>query len=102
MSNNEWKESTGTSWKPTEEGDSIEGLLIGVEEHVGQNDSKMYHIEQKDHATIDVWGSTVLDMRMAVVKIGEEVKIVYKGLGEKKRGNNAPKLFQVFHREPQA
>lgn len=99
----EWKESTGNAWKPTKEGDEVEGLLIGVEENVGANGSKMYHLELADHTTLDIWGTTVLDMRMAVVKVGEEVRIIYDGLAEKATGGKQKaKLFRVFHRMPEA
>src|SRR3990167_1032214 len=98
----EWREATGKAWKPEKVDESLEGLLVKVEEKVGPNESVLYRIEQMGGEQISVWGSTVLDIRMAEVKVGEEVKIIYKGLAEKGgRGKNKPKLFQVFHREPE-
>jgi hypothetical protein len=38
---------------------------------------------------------------MKGISVGEEVRIVYKGLGDKKPGKNPPKLWQVFHRDPE-
>ena len=38
---------------------------------------------------------------MKGIKVGEEVRIVYKGLGDKQPGKNPPKLWQVFHRDPE-
>jgi hypothetical protein len=97
----EWKESTGNFWKPEKDGDSIHGLYINKESHVGQNDSNLYYIEKlDDHEVLQVWGSTVLDQRMMPVKTGQEIKITYKGLGEKgKGGKQAPKLWKVEYRD---
>lgn len=102
MSDNTWKESTGNTWKPEEKGDSIEGLLVDIESGVGQNNSMLYTVEEKESGeSLSVWGSTILDQRMKGIKVGEEVKIVFNGLGDKQPGKNAPKLWQVFHREPE-
>jgi hypothetical protein len=54
----------------------------------------LYTIENAEGIK-NVWGSAVLDQRMAGVKIGEKVRITYKGLGDKKPGKNPPKLFKV-------
>ena len=96
-----WKESTGNFWKPEKEGDSVQGLLVKVEEKVGPNESMLYHLEQKGGEPVQVWGSTVLNSRMAPVKEGQEVRITYKGLGEKGgRGKNKPKIFKVEYKDP--
>ena len=102
MTNN-WKETTlAETWKPEKEGDEIIGLLVRVEENVGPNNSKMYYLEDaKTHEDKGVWGTTALDGRMATVKVGEEVKIVYLGLeASKKRAGAKYKNFTVYHREP--
>jgi len=92
-----WKESTGNVWKPTKEGDSVMGLYIQKAEHVGQNDSNIYYIETlPDHENIQIWGTTILDQRMIPVKIGQQVRISYKGLGIKgKGGKQAPHIWKV-------
>lgn len=98
--NDGWKEAAPSdTWKPEGKGDEIVGLLVDVQENVGSNSSMLYTIQVGEERK-NVWGSVVLDSRMRGVKVGEEVKIIYQGLGEKKGGNNAPKLFTVFHREP--
>lgn len=99
----DWKEATGNTWKPKKDGDSIQGLLSRVEFNVGPNGSTMYHIEQDDNSIIRAWGSTILDQRMSEVKVGKLVKITYKGLGEKgKGGKQAPKIFKVEYKDPEA
>lgn len=98
----DWKENTGNSWKPEKKDEEVVGILVDVETGVGQNGSTMYTVEQSsDHTTVNIWGSTVLDSRMKGIKVGEEVRIVYKGLGDKQPGKNPPKLWQVFHRDPE-
>ena len=76
----------------------VEGLYINKEVHVGQNDSNIYYIEKlEDHEVIQIWGTTILDQRMMLrLKIGQQVKITYKGLGEKgKGGKQAPHIWKV-------
>lgn len=98
----DWKENTGNNWKPEKKDDEITGILVDVEHEVGKNGSTMYTVEQSStHENIGIWGSAVLDSRMKGINVGEEVRIVYKGLGDKQPGKNAPKLWQVFHRDPE-
>lgn len=100
---NSWKENTGNIWKPENKGDELLGLLIDVEHDVGTNKSTLYTIQEKEtQENVNVWGSTILDGRMKGISIGMEVRLVYNGLGDAKPGQNAPKLWQVFYREPQA
>ena len=102
MTQQDWREATGLYWKPEKKDDEIVGILVDVETGVGKNGSTMYTIEKtSDKSTVNIWGSAVLDMRMKGIKIGEEVRIVYKGLGDKQSGKNAPKLWSVFHRDPE-
>lgn len=96
----DWKESTGDTWKPKKDGDSVSGLLVGKDEKVGSYESMLYHIEDsKTHTVNKVWGSTILDDRMLPVKIGQEVRITYKGLGEASKGKQALKIFKVEYRD---
>lgn len=101
MAENEWKEATGSIWKPENKDDFVEGLLVDIARDVGENNSMLYTVQLKDTGeNVGVWGSAVLDARMKGIVVGEEVKIEYKGLGEKKAGKHAPKLWKVQHREP--
>lgn len=99
----EYRESTGNFWKPTKEGESLEGLYINKEGNVGTNQSTIYYIENlEDHQVVQLWGTTILDQRMMPVKIGQQVRITYKGLGEKgKAGKQAPHLWMVEYKDPE-
>ena len=95
----EWIASNGNFWKPTKKGDEIQGVLVKVELEVGVNKSTLYYLEESGKGVTQVWGTTVLDSRMAPVKVGQEVLITYLGEAEKGGvGKNKPKLFDVQYR----
>src|SRR3990167_2866875 len=81
------------TWKPANDGDLIEGVYIRTEDSVGINKSKLHHFEVQAKP-LSVWGTTVLDDRMAYVKPGELVSITYKGTAKNKRGQDT-KIFKV-------
>ena len=90
-----YKEVNPDFWTYDKEGDFIEGILIKKQEKVGENESMLYTIENADGMK-NVWGSAILDQRMTLVNVGEQIKITYKGIGEqKKKGKNPPKIFKV-------
>ena len=90
-----YEEVNPEMWIPENDGDVIEGVLINIQVDVGSNKSKLYGIEIEPGKMQNVWGSAILDQRMALIKEGSKIKITYKGLGEKKGSNNAPKIFKV-------
>ena len=91
-----FKEINPDIWKPEKDGDAIEGILVKVEKDVGPNESALYSLEISPEVFKSVWGSVILDQRMSLVKVGQKVRITYKGLGEKKVGGKNPaKLFKV-------
>ena len=89
-----YKEINPTDWKYENDGDFIEGVLVRMQENIGMNKSMLYSIETPKGVK-SVWGSAILDSRMALVKIGSKIKITYKGLAEAKGGKNPAKIFKV-------
>jgi hypothetical protein len=90
-----YQEIEPTIWKPEKDGDFIEGVLVRVQEKVGENESMLYGIETPEGVK-NIWGSAVLDERMAFVKQGEKVKVTFKGLAkETKKGRSPAKIFKV-------
>lgn len=80
-----WKEINPGVWKPTEENDSIEGIVVGREvDH--QELSNKYYLKTKDEGIVLVWGSTILDQRFTFISDGELVRIRYKGQETNKKG----------------
>jgi len=90
-----YKEIDPMIWKYENDGDNIEGILVGIESEIGVNKSTIYSIETAPGQFTGVWGSTILDQRMSLVKVGSKIRITYKGLSEKKPGKNPAKIFKV-------
>jgi len=89
-----YQEINPTDWTYEKDGDFIEGVLIRVQEKIGPNQSMLYSIETPEGVK-SVWGAAILDQRMALVKVGEKIRITYKGLAEAKVGKKAAKIFKV-------
>lgn len=89
-----YEEINPEEWKFENDGDFIEGIFVKSQEDVGVNKSMLYSIETPEGVK-NVWGSAVLDTRMSLAKVGDKIKITFKGLGEAKGGHNAPKIFKV-------
>lgn len=90
-----FEELNPSIFKFEKEGDFIEGKLLRVQENVGTHNSRLYSIESKDGIK-NVWGSQILDERMALVKVDDIVRITYKGLSKNKsKGKNPAKIFKV-------
>ena len=89
----EFEEVNPTVWKPEEVGDSVEGVLVNKEPSP-KYDNQIYHLETKDKGQLVVFGTTVLDNRMAYVEVGEVVRITYKGT-EKNKKDQDTKIFKV-------
>ena len=83
------------TWEYENDGELIEGVLIDKKFSLGKNNSSLYTLETQPGEFTLVWGSAILDERMTLVKVGDKIKITYKGLGEAKAGQNAPKIFKV-------
>lgn len=84
-----WSEisvDTSDAWDK-ENDDPVEGVYLGVQDNVGPNDSKMYTVRTKD-GDVKVWGSTVLDNKLANLPIGSYLKIEYDGKKKGKRGTS--------------
>ena len=89
-----YKEIETKDWTYKEEGDFIEGFLVQTQKDIGPNNSKLYSIETPE-GVFNAWGATLLDSRMALTKVGDKLKITYKGLAEASQGKNPAKIFKV-------
>ncbi len=69
--------------------------MVDKKHGLGKNQSSLYTLETNPGNFTLVWGSAILDERMSLAKVGDKLKITYKGLGEAKTGQNAPKIFKV-------
>lgn len=92
--NKMYKEINPTDWTFVNVGDFIEGVLVRTQKDIGVNESMLYSIETPEGVK-NVWGAAILDSRMALVKVGDKLKITYQGLAEAKPGKNPAKIFKV-------
>jgi len=81
----EWKEITLENSDVWDKKEPIEGVLVKTENEIGPNSSKMYSIET-DEGIVKVWGSTVLDDKLANLPDGILLKIEYEGTLKSKKG----------------
>lgn len=67
----------------------LKGEFVDKAENLGDNNSTMYVIKNEVGQRVGVWGSTVLDIRMKNIEIGQSIRLVYKGkkASEKRKGS---------------
>jgi len=90
----EFEKITPEVYKFENVGDSITGVLLEKLENIGANNSRMYALETKTHGFCKIWGSTILDDRMSYIKVGDIVRVTYKGQ-EKNSKNQDVNLYEV-------
>jgi len=79
-----WREINTNVWKPAEKGDNITGQLVRKVAH--EEYSTKYYLELDDKQTVFLWGSAILDDRMALVKVGQFVRVTFEGKDHNKAG----------------
>lgn len=92
----QWQEVTQTSSWNFDENPDLVGVLVSKESGVGKNNSHFYKFETEGGEIVGVWGSTVLDDRLAAVETGTEVKISYLGMIKNEATGRQYKSFKVF------
>lgn len=88
-----WKKIEPGVWKPEKDGDEFIGVLVKSELSTKYDKNYIYSFETKEGHTI-VYGSAVLDDKMKYVKVGQAVKIVFKGM-QKNAKKQDTKIFEV-------
>ena len=90
-----YQEINPEMWAPAKDGDFVEGVLVRKQSDIGENKSMLYTIKTSEGMR-NIWGSAILDERMALVNLEEKIKITYKGVSkEAKKGHNPAKIFKV-------
>ena len=74
-------------WKPTQDGDTIEGTLIKSESNVGPNNQWVYDIKVAEGTVFSVWGKKVLDGQLSTVPVNSYIKIEFIGKKTSNKGN---------------
>ena len=79
----------------------IVSLNVEKKDGLGANNSTIYTLEVPNVGKVGVWGSQVLDARMAQVPVGSEVRITFLGLQKAKvAGRKAWRNFKVEFAKP--
>ena len=95
----DWKSTTGVVHRFENANDHIEGELVQVRDgnyfRPDGGKSKIYDIKTATGSVETVFGSMILERQMGSIKIGQPVRIVYKGLVSTRSGRKA-KAFEVF------
>ncbi len=82
-----WININPTTWIPQQPGDTIEGELLEKKFNIGQYDKNVYVILRTDGYSRDVWGCYRLDKKMDEIKVGDIIRIRFKGTITKADGN---------------
>ena len=86
-------------WKPTTAGEEIVGVLVSVQDSTKYENNKIYHIDAIEangsRSQKVVFGTTVLDDRMSYIKVGDTVKIIFKGTVQNAKKQDT-KIFEVY------
>lgn len=95
MAEKEWEKQEGANiWLPTEEDDKIEGEVVEIVEGTYGN---QYVIKEEDGDQVRTPSHKVLQTRMIKAKVGDVVRIVYKGEEPPSvKGQNPTRMYEVF------
>jgi hypothetical protein len=82
-------------------GNYVVGTFLGMQEKVGPNASRLYNLRTDDGEVVSVWGTTVLDNRMDLLRVpvGARLTIIFVGESEAKKGQNPAKIFKVAYKD---
>lgn len=74
-----WININNSTWSPERPGDTIEGELIEKKFNVGRWNHNLYVLKRRDGSCRDVWGCYRLDKKMEEIKVGDIIRIRFKG-----------------------
>lgn len=76
-------------------GEEFQGFYKGAKTANTKYGEKKVHTFETSAGDVQIWGSTTLNRKLSQVGVGNLTFITYTGLGEKQRGKNPAKLFNV-------
>ena len=93
MNDKIYKDVDQEFWNYEKEGDFIAGIYLGMRQEVGENKANLYNL-RTEKGVISIWGSTVLDTKLPLLEVNDDIKIIY--LGEKTgSGSRKYKDFKI-------
>jgi len=81
-----------------EKGDTVEGVYTNMRTGIGENNSNMYTVKNKD-GVVSFFGSTLLNDRMSQVPKGSTLRVEFLGMKKTKKGGRTYKDFLVQFKE---
>jgi len=90
----EWEPLKGDIWQPTEVGEELAGVVTQINK--GEYGTQ-YTIEVSPGESVETPSHRILQVMMARVKVGDEVRLVYKGDKNTGKGNPA-KIYEAWRR----
>ncbi len=96
--NEGWEEVNPDIWKPDKPGDEVSGTLLHVKKGTGKYENSNIYTLDRQGGPINFWGTKILDDRMSVVQIGQQVRIIYEGIAKSKQGQEYHQ-YKVFRRK---
>jgi hypothetical protein len=79
--------------------ENLSTILVHESKHLEiLNNSKVYELEIGDEI-LGVWGTSILDQKMAKVEVGDEVRIIFNGKKVSEKTKRQYKDFTVQHRK---
>lgn len=98
-----WEEQAkaGDNGKTVYLGAVVQGIYIARKDDVGANKAKLYTIDVPEIGKVVMWGSQVIDARMAQVPLNMEVRISFLGMQPPKIPGHRPWYnFKVEYAKP--
>jgi len=87
----------GDFWKPEEEGDILEGVVVSIYE--GDFETQLV-IEKKDNKRLTSPSHKVLQSKLAKIAKGDKIGILYEGEETPTvKGYSPTKIYKVFKKE---
>lgn len=86
----EWEEQQPKEgfWEPETNGDMVIGVILNIEDvKFGNDDSKCYHLEVAPGRVVKTRSHKSLVERLWNAKVGDKVRITYKGTRKTKSGD---------------
>lgn len=82
-------------------GPVVQGIYIAEKTGVGGNDSTIYTLQLADGRQVQLWSTTILKERMALIPVGSEVRITLQGSKKAKTAGRKNWLdFTVQYAKP--
>lgn len=97
MNNENWIEVSTNSDEVWDGKAVLQGVYLNKKDNVGPNESTMYFIKTKD-SEVGVWGSTVINNKMALVPFNSEIVIEPLGIVKSEKTGRQYKDYAIKYR----